>query len=85
MKNLQDLLNVVIEMRRVTSEFDNGLQENPHFISAMSTHLDALLYISAYLADDEPNMSAITLKEISWLLINLCCVSQDAIAGHESE
>ena len=51
----------------------------------MSAHLEALSYISAYLADDDPNMSTYTLKEISWLLINLCCVSQDVIVGHGSE
>jgi hypothetical protein len=72
-------------MRRLTSEVENGLQENPNFISAISAHLETLSYISAYLADDDPNLSTHTLKEISWLLINLCCVSQDVIAGHGSE
>jgi hypothetical protein len=51
----------------------------------MSEHHDAISYISAYLTDGDPNMSTHILKEISWLLINLSCVSQDVIAGHGSE
>lgn len=50
----------------------------------MSEHLGAISYISAYLTDGDPNMSTHTLKEISWLLINLSCVSQDVIVGHGS-
>ena len=72
-------------MRRLTSEVDNGLNENPDYIYKMSTHLKALSYISSYLTDPDPNLSTHHLKEISWLLINFCCVSQDVIAGHGSE